>query len=358
MKARLRRRRIWLAALLLVVAAAAAVGLGRRQWGAGHADYRAAQRALQRRDFERASAHLARCIAAWPDDLSVRLLAARTARRQGDLDAAERHLQVYHERKGPAEPLAREGMLLRLQRGDLTEADALLKACADQPHAGDHPLILEALVEGTLASLLQSFVQEAAQQGRQALLDVAPANKVVDLWFQHYTTAPERAQGFVWRGLIRALARDLPQAKIEFRKALDLDPDHFQARLKLAELLLTEAPAEAAAHLERLRQQRPENNHVRLRLAAARRSLGQLEESSQLLDEVLARDPDNIAALAERSQVALDAAQPADAERWLRRALALAPDAPSLNLLMSRCLQLLGRGEEAQRDQERFRKGN
>src|SRR4051794_28439670 len=51
---------------------------------------RAAEQAVQRRDFAQAGAHLADYLRLKPDDTDVRLLAARTARRGGDFDGAVR----------------------------------------------------------------------------------------------------------------------------------------------------------------------------------------------------------------------------------------------------------------------------
>ena len=53
--------------------------------------------------------------------------------------------------------------------------------------------------------------------------------------------------------------------------------------------------------------------------------MGQLEEARQLLDAMLADDPDRAPVLLERGRLALDMKQPAEAEAWLRRAVARAP---------------------------------
>lgn len=94
---------------------------------------------------------------------------------------------------------------------------------------------------------------------------------------------------------------------------------------------------------------------MRLLLAVGRHGLGQFEEARQLLDELLAANPKNFPALVERGRLALDAQQPAEAEASLRRAEALAPDHADVNLQLGRTLQLLGRTQEVQRYQERFR---
>ena len=54
------------------------------------------------------------------------------------------------EEGGAAEAAALEHTLLRVQQGDLGEADELLARCQANPQATDVPLILEATIEGSL----------------------------------------------------------------------------------------------------------------------------------------------------------------------------------------------------------------
>jgi len=87
--------------------------------------------ALARRDFRQANQHLKECLALWPDDPAVVLLAAEASRRQGDFDEATRLLAVYQELGGSWRSLELEQRLLRAQQGDLAEANGLLTAATD-----------------------------------------------------------------------------------------------------------------------------------------------------------------------------------------------------------------------------------
>jgi Flp pilus assembly protein TadD len=69
---------------------------------------------------------------------------------------------------------------------------------------------------------------------------------------------------------------------------------------------------------------------------------------------VLAHNPDHLPALTERAKVALDAQQPAEAEEWLRKAEALAPNDQEVLLTLARTLLRLGRAEDARWYQDRF----
>jgi len=54
------------------------------------------------------------------------------------------------------------------------------------------------------------------------------------------------------------------------------------------------------------------------------------------------------------ANLALDAGRLVEAEDYLRRALALAPDELAIHLALSRCLRLAGNEPEASRHQERY----
>ena len=81
-----RGRRPWLVLLLLLVIGLASYRVGVQVWETYR--YRAALAAIERRDFRQAGSALDRCLERNPDDLTVRLLAAQTARRRRDYAAA------------------------------------------------------------------------------------------------------------------------------------------------------------------------------------------------------------------------------------------------------------------------------
>src|SRR5262249_62283406 len=83
--------------------------------------YRAAKQALERRNFTQARAHLGLCLRARPSSIPIHVLAARAARCAGDMDDAERHLDVCQELHGGSEALALEQALLRAQQGQVVE---------------------------------------------------------------------------------------------------------------------------------------------------------------------------------------------------------------------------------------------
>jgi thioredoxin-like negative regulator of GroEL len=118
------------------------------------------------------------------------------------------------------------------------------------------------------------------------------------------------------------------EAADAYRQALAADEENVEARLHLAELLLTDTQdaAEALDHFERLRGRRPADAAVVLGLARCQKALGHPAAARDLLDALLADHPDHPRGLAERGRLALDEDDAAGAEAWLRRAVALAPD--------------------------------
>jgi tetratricopeptide (TPR) repeat protein len=304
-----------------------------RVWA--HNQYRAATQALERYDYWQASKHLESYLSARPNDPEGLLLAGQTARRRGDFQATLRLLRQAEQHGASAEALSTERQLLRIQMGDLTDADRLSELCTEHANEPAGALALEVFIEGSLRAV-----------------NVSRARWAVDLWLTKRTGAADQAQGLVWRGRVNELVQDFPQALADFRAAVERDPDHPPARLWLAQALIREEPREAAPHLEWLRR-RADDPEVRLLTARFRRTLGEQEEAARLLDELLAAAPDNVPALVERGRVALDLNRPDEAERWLTRALALAPDMRDVNLALADCMRQAGRADEAKRYQIR-----
>jgi tetratricopeptide (TPR) repeat protein len=340
----IRGRRFWLVLVLLAVIGVASYRVGLHLWESYH--YRAALAALDRRDFAGAGAHLDRCLELDGSDLATRLLAARTARRRNDYTTALTHLRAYEKGQGSPEAIALEHRLLQVQQGNTEQVADLLAFCRDQPDVPEVPLIREACIEG----LLKAGSEPDAPQ------HIELARRAIERWIASRPLVADQAQGLVWRARAAAFANDQPASLADLRRALEIDPDHFEARLYLALFTADLSPADAAAHLRALHGRAPSDDRVRFALATVLRNLGELSEARQQLDDLLAAHPDHQMALAERGYVALELQDTADAEGWLRAALRLTPDDAQLNLALATCLRLANRAAEAQPYQERFEK--
>ena len=142
----LRSRMGLLTGLLLVL-------VGSLGWLGGSAlwvrwDRGEAEKALAEYDFAEARRRLARCITIHPRDPELRMLAAQTARRDGDPDFAEQQLDVHRDLIGELSPgEALERALLMVQRGNVRKVlDALIEDLDLHHPESEH--ILEALVMG------------------------------------------------------------------------------------------------------------------------------------------------------------------------------------------------------------------
>jgi predicted Zn-dependent protease len=286
----------------------------------------AAERALQRREYAEAYAHMRECLKRWPDDPRTLFLAARTARRAALYEQAEEHLRACHRlQKGATDALALERALIRAQQGD-PEVEPYLKARVEQGDP-DTLLIWEVLI--------QQYLETFRLYDTLQLLD------------RYLERRPDDVYGLLGRGFVRERLFQCTDALIDYRRAVEVDPHNDKARLRLAEtLLITGPPGEAAEHFTALQPRQPGNPAVLLGLARARRQLGQTDEARQLFDALLAEHPQDVGALTERGLLALDEGDLTRAEDWLRQAVAHAPSDRQALYHLYQCLQRRGSDAE------------
>jgi tetratricopeptide (TPR) repeat protein len=322
---RQRPRIVLLVLALFIPIGFAAYLAGLNIWAEIH--FRAAQRALDRFDLDGARDHLAVCLRVWPTGARTHFLAAQAARRAGRYDEAEEHLGVCEGLGWPAEAVDLERLLIQGQRGQNTALEELrLRAERGGPEAA---LILEVLIQ----DYVETYQLSRALAALNRFLELRPDNIRALL-----------GRGWVWERLLLFGA-----AADDYRRAVALDPDNDEARRRLAEtLVITGPPREALAHFERLegRADRPE---LLLGEARCHRQLGEVDRAAELLDRLLARHPDQVAALTERGRLALQAGKPGLAEKLLRRAVRNAPHDREANFTLARCLELRGQKAEARR---------
>jgi tetratricopeptide (TPR) repeat protein len=318
-------------ALLGLIGGSAYVA-GNYLWAEYH--FRAARAALARDDLEQGRAHLALCLRVWSRSSEAHFLAARAARRAGAYDDAEQHLLAYQRLDGVPEALELERALIAVQRGDPGAYEDSLLAVVHRDHP-DSTLILEALARGYLRSFR-----------------LGQAEACLNQWLER---EPDNVQALLWRGEIHERRLNAPTALADYRRAVELDPENDEARLRLADTLLHLKHAdEAIAHYEYLQPRRPGRSAVLLGLARCRRDLGQLQEARNLFDRVILADPHNVGALLDRGRLALQMDLAAEAEEWLHKALRVAPHDREVLYTLSQCLQVRGKTDEARRYRARL----
>jgi tetratricopeptide (TPR) repeat protein len=302
----------------------------------------AIQKALDRADFPRARELLAKALKDKPDDPKLLFFAARTARRADALEEAEKYLKECERLKANTEGVALERTLIRAQSGDLEKVEAEMVKASEKPDNPDGLLILEALGRGNARVYRFSHALEYYSE----VLKREPDNVSALL---------ERAK--VWgRATADNWGRDPdrhPNAVEDYRKVVALVPDHFAARLVLADAR-SDVPDEGIARFEKLRKEQPENAAVLLGLARCRMAQGETDEPRKRVDAVLEKDPKNATALLERARLDLLAGEPAKAERWLAKALEVEPLNRKTVYTMAQCKSALGKDEETARFLERL----
>jgi tetratricopeptide (TPR) repeat protein len=303
-------------------------------WRAALAEYhlRAAEGAVERYHNPQAQYHLEHCLNSRPRRPRALLLAARVARRVGSFDLAEQWLDQYQDLRGDDEELVLERVLLRAARGDMDEVRTFCRARieADHPSA---PLVREAVAAGLIR-----------------VYRLHEAEKVLHDW-RH--AQPDNTQAIFLDGMLKELRGQTIEALELFRRVVELDPEHDDARLRMVNLLVQQSNgAEALPHAEYLRRQLPNNPQVPLRLAQCQALLGQQTEAEETLDELLRRWPHHAGALAERGKLALRGGDPSAAESMLREALNRDPSALDARYLLAQALRLNGKTDQARAEQD------
>lgn len=289
---------------------------------------REAERALARYDFETAEQHLSACLRVHPNRVPLHLEMARAARRADHYETASEHLRICRERENKNPDLALESLLWKAQTGNLNDVEKLLQQEVDAGNP-DADLILEAMAKG----YIQIYRLDAAMYCLNRLL----------------RNDPDQVAALMLRASLWNTAGNQAKAEADYRRAVEVQPAHFTARLKLGEhLLVTKQPEEALRQFEYLRQL-PDGGtkEVLLGLARCRRQVGQLEAARDLLTEILAANPHDGLALLERGKIALEIESPQDAERWLRQAVADYPYDAQSNYLLAQALEKQNKQDEA-----------
>jgi tetratricopeptide (TPR) repeat protein len=157
----------------------------------------------------------------------------------------------------------------------------------------------------------------------------------------------------------RAQVYDRLQSSTEllssYRRILELDPENDDVRLQFAgQLNQVRQYQEALEQYQHLRSRLGDTPQILAGMASCLSVLNRPDEARRLLEQVLAQEPHNGLALAERGRLALEYDSPAEAERWLRRAAAECPAERTVLYNLFQCLQRIGKQEEAAEIKAKF----
>lgn len=314
-----------LAAVVLVLAV-----VGWRLWVHGTAltHFRNGKELLDRDQSDQARGEFDRALATWPASGETHFLAARAARRTGDLAAARKHLGDAVANGWSDEDVALERALIAAQEGELEAVEPFLLKCLNDGHA-DGGLILE-----VLTPLYYSRFR------------LAEAKAGAARWVER---RPQSAKAWNYQGEIFERLRVTDRAVENFREAVRLDPGYGAARKNLIAALLDakQPPDEIAAALEPLLQESPSDPAVLKLVIRCREAQGRQAEAIAAADELLKIEPGSAEALHARGRLELDRGRAASAAPFLREAAARAPYDPDVLYTWGRCLNEIGPPEEA-----------
>jgi tetratricopeptide (TPR) repeat protein len=289
--------------------------------------YQAALQALDGFDLDQAQEHLTKFLKHKPRDSGALLLAARTARRRGDLQTFNTYLQAYEQNQGATPAGDLEKQLLQAQEGDLTQVEKNLKGRLE---ADDQKsvLILEALGRGNVIAV---HLPEAIDDLNQ-LLKKQPNNYLALFW-----------RGKAWENW-----NQFEKAVEDYEKALAIRPEFDRARQGYADSLnCVGRVREAVGQYEILRRRQPDNSTIVLSLAGCWEDLAQPGIALELVDDLLAKDPENVPTLVERGRIELRGGYFDKANYYLSRALKSAPNHRDALFVKWLCLESQGKSEEA-----------
>ena len=312
---------------LLALALVAAAGT----WAWFDHHLSAARREVGRGHNGTARRHLDACHRLSYPHRELLILSARVARRTGAWDDAEAALDRYSGRHGDDADLVLERLLLRATRGEIETAGP--------------PLLARVVAGGPEARL----AREALVAGLVYRFRWAEADAVLAGWL---AADPDDPIAVLLRGKLAEQRQNSEAAARAYRRVVELDPEHDEARLRLTTLLLVNRfGAEALGHLEVLRGRMPNHPEVGVQWARALALEGRTAESRAAVAACLAAHPDYPPALAERGGFALLDGDEAAAERDLERAVSLAPGDVAARAQLALVLARAGKPAEAARRQ-------
>jgi tetratricopeptide (TPR) repeat protein len=301
-------------------------------WASYH--WYAGQAALKRYRNAEARQHFNACLKVWPwsRSVSVHLLTARAARRAEDFEEAVGRLQQVQSTLGDqsAETIL-EWAMLHAAGGDLDKVEAYL-----QDQARNHPQLL-------------LFILEALAQGYVRVARITEALNCMEECLAH---EPDNVEALYLRSNIYRQSGSWTKAAPDLRRVVELDPERPQARWWLAVALVNIGRYEEAIHhLEILRQRRPDDVDILVRLAICRQNMGQSRDARALLDAVLTQRPDHGLALLTRGEMDQMNGQLSQAEKWLRQAARALPYDYKAHWALRECLRQQGKTEQAEAEE-------
>lgn len=187
----------------------------------------------------------------------------------------------------------------------------------------------------------------AAKDFRRAVLE----------WKTALDVAPQDAEIHFQLGSTHLSLDDVRSAVQSFQRAVQLDPKHAAAQIKLAELYSAASDPEtlqdAQSRMETLLETTPDNPEALSTLAHAELRLGEFADAEKHLTQAAAQAPSNIKAALGLAQLHVGRKHYAEAEAALKKATAQDPPLATPHVILGEFYVQLDRIDEARRQFER-----
>jgi tetratricopeptide (TPR) repeat protein len=168
---------------------------------------------------------------------------------------------------------------------------------------------------------------------------------------------PNDAESYYRLGLASAGAGDLRTAVLSYRHALELNPKHAGAQLKLSEMMVMASEntwlSEAEDRLKELASGSGATAEALNALATAEIRLGKMGEAEQALNRALAASPQELTAAVTLARVKLSQKDVAGAERVLRTTVDATPNSASGHAILAEFYALHQRFGDAETEARR-----
>jgi len=287
------------------------------------------QTALRDHNLELAKSHVD-SLQAFPftNKAEVHFLTARLERRRGDYDQMNAFLEQAQAEGYDAVMIQRERILAAAQAANLEMAQPKLAELLNDPR-GDEREICEAYIIGFL-----QFQQHSA------------ALQLVDAWQNDF---PEDARPHFLEGVIEKSLFNYKEAEEAYRKALEVDPEYYQAALDIADVLLTLKDTERAIQYLKMAEKDPEFR-VDSYTAQAHclRMLGRDEQAEEILRVVISEYPEHMAAAIELGRILVETNRPKEGIEILEPILERDPRNTDARHMLAMGLRSLGELNKAQ----------
>lgn len=332
----LRTRHTLIIGALLAVAAALVVPQAWLYW-----QLSAARRALSYGHPEAAVERLQRIAASFPNSAEAHYRLAVSQRRAGHLDRVDGPLATAAKLGWTHADIERQILLSSAQNGDVDSVDARLKSIMAR---GVSDEAAEEIYEALAIGFLKTYRLKEAWD-------------CLNFWGEWQ---PKAIFPKFWRADICRRIMNPTAEEQEYREILSIDPNHVNARCRLADVLKdSNRIEEAAREYESSLKLDPDRPEILIGLAECERRLGQTAKAVPLLRRTLDRTLAPVqrsAALTQLGQIKADASEWNEAIEHLERAVELAPSEATTLFALSQAYSSIGQERKSQETLDRSRR--